>query len=139
MRPGSSRRLADTAAWDDALAEALGRVIADMRREWQREHDLFQAEARASLAELKAAMVDVKDDLRQRIAAMKDGERGPMGEMGPMGLPGIDGRDGEPGPPGQDGKDGRAPFMRGLYAVTETYQALDIVALDGGRFHCRQG
>ena len=36
--------------------------------------------------------------------------------------------------PGQDGRDGRSPFMRGLYAVTETYQALDIVALDGGAF-----
>ena len=60
--------------------------------------------------------------------------RGPIGEQGPMGLPGKNGRDGEPGAPGQDGKDGRAPFMRGLYSDTEIYQALDIVALDGGAF-----
>jgi hypothetical protein len=130
---------------DDTLIDALGQIVAEVRRhaeqqladlfrDGQRQIDLVQAQATAAIAELRASNAEIMNEMRQHIASIKDGERGPMGEPGPVGLPGMNGRDGEPGPAGQDGKDGRMPFMRGLYSETETYSALDIVALDGGAF-----
>lgn len=50
----------------DALADALGLVIADQRREWQREAARMAAEARATIAELRAEIADLTAALRER-------------------------------------------------------------------------
>jgi len=41
----------------EALADALGQVVAECRREWQRDLALALAEARAATAEMKLAVV----------------------------------------------------------------------------------
>jgi hypothetical protein len=43
----------DTGLLPEALAAALGDVVADCRREWQRDLALIAAEARAATAEMK--------------------------------------------------------------------------------------
>lgn len=37
----------------DALADALGKVVADCKREWERELETLRAERRALIAELR--------------------------------------------------------------------------------------
>lgn len=39
----------------EALAEALGQVVAQARREWERELELLRAERRALVAEIRLA------------------------------------------------------------------------------------
>ena len=39
----------------EALAEALGRVVADCRRQWEQELELLRAERRSLVAELRLA------------------------------------------------------------------------------------
>ncbi len=53
----------------DALAEALGGIIADLRKEWRKELEIVSAESRATIAELKAANADL-------LAALRDGISG---------------------------------------------------------------
>lgn len=111
----------------DGLADALGAVVAQQRREWEREHAAALAESRAlladtrrELAELRAALKTAADEQIARIDAalanVRDGEPGPAGPAGPAGEPGPTGERGEPGPQGgagergadgRDGADGR--------------------------------
>src|SRR5690606_38472596 len=99
----------------DALGQALGQILADQRKEWERERERIEADARAALAELRAQNAELRtqnaelkalaDAQIQRIDAalanVKDGRDGKDGEPGPKGDPG------EPGPPGADGRDGK--------------------------------
>jgi integrin beta 3 len=76
---------------DDALAEALGAVVADFRKECRRELDLFMAESRATVAELKGEIAVLEAQLRERanaelaaipaaLALVKDGAPGRDGK-----------------------------------------------------------
>lgn len=109
----------------DGLAEALGRVVADVRREFEREHqrglELLEAQCRAFVAEwttrrvtleaeIKAAVDSRIDAAIAKILPAERGEPGEPGEVGPqgeMGISGLPGEKGEQGPPGERGVDGR--------------------------------
>lgn len=98
----------------DGLRAALGQVIADQRREWRRELEVIEAQARATIAELRAANESLRDDLTRRVdaavaerlATLRDGADGSDGRDGADGKDGADGRDGLNGADGRDGKDG---------------------------------
>lgn len=98
------------------LHEAIGDIIADERRQWQRDRDLFEAQLRAMLSDARAQVAEMRQGLeatrqsleatvRQRfddtmatinglVATIRDGPRGERGERG------SDGERGPPGPPG---------------------------------------
>ena len=89
----------------DALAGVLGKVVADARREWVKASDLMAAEARATIAELRAENLQLRGEmqglvnseivrLREAAAALKNGR---------------DGIDGQPGDKGEQGPAGPAP------------------------------
>lgn len=52
-----------------ALAKSLGKVVADLRREWKKELEVIAAESRATIAELKAANADLIALLKEGVAA----------------------------------------------------------------------
>lgn len=43
----------------DALADALGKIVADCKREWMQELEVLRAERRALLAELRLAAAGI--------------------------------------------------------------------------------
>jgi collagen type III alpha len=107
----------------DALADALGRVVADVQRQARKDIELIAAECRVMVANLKLEIAAFKEEVhrlhaedRQRLgvalAAVKDGEPGAPGKDG---RDGIDGKDGAPGQAGRDGIDGKdgAPGQAG--------------------------
>jgi len=58
-------------AADDVLVDALGSVIAEMRAEWQRDLELIRNEARATIAEFKATMLEAELARHDPAAAAK--------------------------------------------------------------------
>jgi integrin beta 3 len=65
--------------------------------------------ANAEIAELKAALADLREDMQTFQAMLNRPEApGPPGPQGPQGLPGQDGKDGQSiiGPPGERGERG---------------------------------
>lgn len=83
-------------AFTDAAADAVGREIARLRAEAKRESELRDAEYRARAAELEGRILSaaaLEKDLRERLAALKDGVDGRDGKDG-IGKDGTDGRDG---------------------------------------------
>jgi integrin beta 3 len=117
----------------DALADALGRIIAGYQMQYARDREDMQrrydsavsemgAELRAAIAELKSERILLQQQVADALARVKDGERGPpggqgergepgaIGQSGPQGAPGdqgLPGEKGEPGAPGSPGRDGR--------------------------------
>jgi hypothetical protein len=117
----------------EGLLDALGEIVAEQRKEWTRERERIETEARALLAEtevkfqqiigdlcaenasLRASTHDAIEaelkDLRAQVAQLKDGEPGPPGKDADEDA--IVARvralipDPEPGPPGHDGVDGK--------------------------------
>jgi collagen type III alpha len=92
----------------DVLAEVLGSVVADAKREFERHIALREAETRAAHAEMREdfrswisdELQAMRDMVAVKLASVRDGETG---------LPGIDGKDGVPGltgPPGPEGSPG---------------------------------
>jgi collagen type III alpha len=105
-----------SATLPDALANALGRVVADVQRQAGKDIELIAAECRVMVANLKLEIASFKEEVhrlhaedRQRLgmalAAVKDGEPGARGEQGE---PGRQGERGEPGEPGAAGERGPA-------------------------------
>ncbi len=111
----------------EAVADAVGAILAQQRREWSLEHAVFVAEHKAMLADLrrenaelqaalKAAAEEQKALAGAAIANLKDGEPGEPGEKGEPGPPGESiagppgekGDAGEPGAPGERGEPGEA-------------------------------
>lgn len=95
----------------EAVADAVGAILAQQRREWSLEHAAFVAEHKAALADLRrenaellAALKAAADEQRARVdaalAGVKDGEPGPPGPPGPKGES-IVGPQGEKGDPGE--------------------------------------
>lgn len=87
----------------EGWADALGRILADQRKEWDRDRALAIAEFRAEVATLT---LRVNELVAERLAAVKDGEPGPAGAEGPQGPQGAPGERGEPGGSGVDGPPG---------------------------------
>ena len=99
-----------TEATLEALHDALGQVVAQHRKQWDKERELIEAQARATVAELKAIVFDLQAKvdraLGEKLATIKDGNPGATGEQGPQGPPGAQGERGEPGPVGPEGPAG---------------------------------
>lgn len=94
----------------EAAASAVGREVASLRREAQRERDLREAEHQAAMAKLAAAIASVTETerrLAERIAALRDGKDGRDGNDGRDGVDGANGKDGAPGQDGRNGVDGK--------------------------------
>ena len=64
----------------DSLRDALGQVIAAERRQWQRDRELIEAQARLAIAELRAEIAELRQAFSEkvdaRLATLKDGEPG---------------------------------------------------------------
>jgi hypothetical protein len=108
----------------DAWREALGEVLNDQQRQWDRASELIEAQARATIAELHAQIVKLNAECRAmieaRLATVKDGKDGAPGERGPagpqgsegpagqlgLGAPGLRGERGETGEKGAQGEPG---------------------------------
>lgn len=102
----------------DGFADALGRVVADLRREWVKDLERMDAERRAITAEMKhdvatltASLKAIADQqiarVEERLANVKDGAPGKDGKDGAPGKDGEPGKDGADGKDGTDGKDGQ--------------------------------
>lgn len=74
----------------DAFANALGKIVSDERQAWARDRELFQAEQRALIADLRRETTEHMVQLRagidvqvlridQALANVKNGEPGPPG------------------------------------------------------------
>jgi integrin beta 3 len=132
----------------DALASALGRVVADVQRQARKDYELIVAECRGIIANLRLDIATAKEEGhrlraedRQRIdvalAALKDGPPGPRGEPGERGEPGapgergergvqglgIKGDPGERGSPGEPGRDVDPELVRGVLATIQSAQS----------------
>src|SRR5262252_1762619 len=121
---------------------ALALTLAEKEREWDRALVLMEAKAQAIISNLREKVTNIPIEAAQmmaeRLALVRDGERGPpgrdgkdgldgigerglqgpRGEKGDIGLPGVPGRDGigiegKMGPPGPAGKDGQ-PGLPGV-------------------------
>jgi hypothetical protein len=114
----------------EALADALGAVVADVRRECRREIEVVSARSCAIIAELKAriaeleaqvkasldaglarldgAIAGVANGLTIEVEAIEEIVRAEVAKLPPpaAGSDGLDGADGKDGAPGRDGKDG---------------------------------
>jgi len=122
-------------SFPDALRDAGGFVISELRREWRRELEFIEAQSRQIIAELRAENAELKIMTRQiiefakqdalsatrdaleiieqqvvaRLALVKDGvdgAQGPTGPQGERGEKGDKGDRGDEGPRGSDGFDG---------------------------------
>lgn len=102
-----------TDVWPDSLRDALGQVIADLRRQWRLEHELMGAQAQATIEQLRSAVVvanatisELRAAAATRLAELHDGAPGAPGERGVAGKQGERGQDGEQGPQGKQGEIG---------------------------------
>ena len=99
----------------DGLRRALGQVISESRKEWQRERALIEAQAQAAISDLRAQYIEkfsafealARQKLEEAVAAIlqrlelvRDGAPGPQGERGERGES-IIGPPGERGPAGE--------------------------------------
>ena len=112
----------------EAVADAVGAILAQQRREWQLEHAAFMAETRAMMADLRRENAELRAELKaaadQQLAGLKDGEAGPQGPPGERG---------ETGPPGPRGI-GIAAIVRDggrLVFELEDERAFDIGDISG--------
>jgi len=109
----------------EALHVALGQVVAQQRKNWDRERELYEAKCRTTIAELQAVVVDLQAKVDRALMAVRNGEQGlpglqgPQGEQGERGLQGLAGPAGERGERGQDGSPGLVgpPGERGLQGL----------------------
>jgi hypothetical protein len=88
----------------DVLRETLARVIADALNTWERERKLIEAQAQATLAELRAEVIELRGQVTDMVVVRLANVHN--GAPGARGRPGLDGLDGERGPPGERGERG---------------------------------
>ena len=87
----------------EALAEQLGEVAGSIERDARLRIDAAIADLRRIDAERELRLVNLERAVADRLAAVRDGERGPAG---PQGERGEKGDRGEAGPQGERGADG---------------------------------
>lgn len=97
----------------DTLADMLGEVVANERKEFRRQ---FMEECEATKAEIASLRHEI-DTLKLEAIAL----------VGPAGAPGKDGEPGKEGPPGRDGQPGRD----GLPGVPGAHGKDGINGIDG--------
>src|SRR3954451_20664338 len=73
----------------DAWREALGEVLHQERRQWERERKLIEAQAHSVIAGLRAEVAELRsttmDSINARLADVKRGEQGARGAQGERG------------------------------------------------------
>jgi hypothetical protein len=73
----------------EAWSDALGEVLDTERQQWQRERSLIEAQAQATIAEVRAGVAEklaaFERQVADRLAMVRDGEPGPAGPPGPPG------------------------------------------------------
>jgi hypothetical protein len=106
----------------EAIADAVGAILAQQRREWQLEHAAFIAEHKAMLADLRRENAELQAALR----AAAD-EQAAQVARAIEALPNIPGPEGPAGQPGQPGERGI-----GIAAITREAGRL-LVELEDGR------
>lgn len=119
---------------DDLIAAELGSLAGRVERELRLLVSAALAELREGIATARAERLEWRAELDDALAAweMRIAQRMDTIRDGADGAPGPPGAASDiPGPPGADG---RSVAVRGTYADTETYHALDLVALNGGSF-----
>lgn len=105
----------------EAVADAVGAILAQQRREWALEHAAF-------VAEHKAALADLRRENAELLAALKAGAAAQAAEQAERMAAAIDAlKNGEPGPEGPQGGRGEIgpPGERGTGIAS--------IAWDGGR------
>jgi collagen type III alpha len=95
-------RMNDNDLVPDALAAVLGRVVADVRRDFGRELERIEVERRALIAELKTADIEFRNQLRDHVESE-------LKQMRDLALGLKDGQNGADGAPGEQGPAGPAP------------------------------
>src|SRR5262245_32044113 len=109
----------DSSSLLNELHDALGQIIADERRQWQRDLALIEAQARTVIAELRAQNLELRTaceakfaefpgKVADRLALVRDGEDGAAGDKGEPGEKGEKGEKGEQGEQGPQGARGDA-------------------------------
>jgi hypothetical protein len=121
----------DESSAESVFEHALSLTLAEKDREWSRALELIEAKAQAIVSRYSAELINLRSEaarvVAERLALVRDGERGPpgrdgldgerglqglrgeRGEKGEIGLPGIPGpagSDGAPGAPGPSGDRG---------------------------------
>lgn len=113
------------AQFTEIAADAIGRSIAAMQREFQQAEELRNTQLRAKLAEIDAAELRRDAEIRrlvdERLASVRDGRDGADG------APGQNGADGSPG---RDGKDPDPVFVENAVAdaVSRAVAAIELPA-----------
>lgn len=99
----------------EALEQALGEVLKQFRREWEREHEFVLAKRDAVIADLQRTDLELQTKLKEDVNNLMEelrnikgekGEKGDTGEKGDRGETGEKGEPGEPGNPGERGEKG---------------------------------
>ncbi|MBO0717692.1 MAG: collagen-like protein, partial [Rhizobiales bacterium] len=94
----------------EGLFDAGGVIIAELKQKWAHELALIEAQSQATIAVLRAEIVElramVRADVDARLAELRDGTPGEAGRDGADGAPGRDGLPGEQGPAGPPGERG---------------------------------
>jgi Collagen triple helix repeat (20 copies) len=118
----------------DSFDEALAHVIAIQQQQWKRERKLIEAQAAQTIAELRADVLEVRDELNRLVAQtvadlttkvlvrLAEVHNGSDGAPGPAGERGERGEQGPPGPQGERGERGEvgaigAPGERGAIGI----------------------
>jgi collagen type III alpha len=115
----SAERQTPSYALPDVLAAALGKVVADVRRQAKADLELLRAQGDAVVARLQARVVELERTVEQhlqdsseridrRLAEVRDGAPGAVGPAGPPGPQGDVGPAGLAGPQGERGLSGEA-------------------------------
>jgi hypothetical protein len=143
MSPNESAQDFPLHAGLDAVADAAIDVFKGIQRDAEQAEALRSAEHRAFMAEQREMLSDLKRQVEERIASVRDGEdgrdgadgaQGPQGEAGPQGERGLQG---EPGPAGKDGADAYPGEARGLFDPEARYRAMDVVSFNGSEWRAK--
>src|SRR5262245_46803973 len=87
-----------------SLADIIIHELATQAGQAERERDLLLGK---KLAEYELRLVQLEQAVRDRLAAMRDGEKGAPGDKGEKGEQGPQGPQGEQGPQGPQGEQGK--------------------------------
>jgi len=118
----------------DPLAAELGSVVGALERELRLQMMAMLAEAREEIATLRAWRAEAALQVASLVGP--PGPAGPTGAQGEAGegIVGPAGEQGIPGPTGERGDDGRTLAFRGHWKAASTYEALDVVMVEGSSF-----
>jgi integrin beta 3 len=112
----------------EVFSNAMGKIIAEKQRDFDRIIQVRDAESRAVIAELRSKIIELESEQRikisdiersvldftesqlaaisEAISRVKNGEQGPQGAQGETGPAGPQGEKGDPGEPGAAGPQG---------------------------------